>query len=108
MQAFGIAEVKDGLVAAGGGYEIAHRSPDLELGVYVLVAPEPDRQQPHEDDEVYIVLRGTACSRSRGSRLRWRKALPRSSKPAPSTVSAPTSSRAYSSSSTGALRETRS
>jgi len=26
--------------------------------VYVLVAPEPDRQQPHEDDEVYIVLEG--------------------------------------------------
>jgi len=29
------------------------------LGVYVLVAPEPDRQQPHEDDEVYIVLEGS-------------------------------------------------
>ena len=28
-------------------------------GVYVLVAPEPDRQQPHEDDEVYIVLEGS-------------------------------------------------
>jgi mannose-6-phosphate isomerase-like protein (cupin superfamily) len=26
--------------------------------VYVLVAPEPDRQQPHEDDEVYVVLEG--------------------------------------------------
>ena len=23
------------------------------------VAPEPDRQQPHEDDEVYVVLEGT-------------------------------------------------
>jgi len=41
-----------------GGYEIVHRSPGLELGVYVLVAPEPDRQQPHEDDEVYVVLEG--------------------------------------------------
>ena len=29
------------------------------MGVYVLVAPEPDRQQPHEDDEVYIVLEGS-------------------------------------------------
>lgn len=46
------------LRAAGGGYEIVHESPGLELGVYVLVAPEPDRQQPHEDDEVYIVLEG--------------------------------------------------
>src|SRR5438874_5149878 len=41
-----------------GGYEIVHQSPGLELGVYVLVAPEPDRQQPHEDDEVYVVLEG--------------------------------------------------
>jgi mannose-6-phosphate isomerase-like protein (cupin superfamily) len=24
----------------------------------VLAAPEPDRQQPHEDDEVYVVLSG--------------------------------------------------
>jgi mannose-6-phosphate isomerase-like protein (cupin superfamily) len=41
-----------------GGYEIVHQSPGLELGVYVLVAPEPDRQQPHDDDEVYVVLEG--------------------------------------------------
>jgi mannose-6-phosphate isomerase-like protein (cupin superfamily) len=41
-----------------GGYEIVHQSPGLELGVYMLVAPEPDRQQPHEDDEVYLVLDG--------------------------------------------------
>src|SRR5438105_5403188 len=41
-----------------GGYEIVHQSPGLELGVYVLVAPEPDRQQPHEDDEVYVGLEG--------------------------------------------------
>jgi mannose-6-phosphate isomerase-like protein (cupin superfamily) len=59
VHAFGIAEVKERLVAAGGGYEIVHESPGLELGVYVLVAPEPDRQQPHADDEVYVVLEGT-------------------------------------------------
>ena len=47
------------LAAGEGGYEIVHTSPGLELGVYVLVAPEPDRQQPHEDDEVYVVLEGT-------------------------------------------------
>jgi mannose-6-phosphate isomerase-like protein (cupin superfamily) len=43
---------------AAGGYEIVHRSPGMEIGVYVLVAPEPDTQQPHEDDEVYVVLEG--------------------------------------------------
>ena len=59
MNAFGVAKAKDRLVAAGGGYEIVHESPGLELGVYVLVAPEPDRQQPHADDEVYVVLEGS-------------------------------------------------
>jgi mannose-6-phosphate isomerase-like protein (cupin superfamily) len=56
---FGIGRVKERLAAAGGGYEIVHESPGLELGVYVLVAPEPDRQQPHADDEVYVVLEGS-------------------------------------------------
>jgi len=46
------------LEEGSGGYEIVHSSPGLEIGVYVLVAPEPDRQQPHEDDEVYVVLEG--------------------------------------------------
>ena len=57
---FDIAECRDRLVASGGGYEVVHRSPGLELGVYVLVAPEPDRQQRHEGDEVYVVLEGRA------------------------------------------------
>jgi mannose-6-phosphate isomerase-like protein (cupin superfamily) len=57
--AFDIEEAKQRLAEGTGGYEIVHRSPGLELGVYVLVAPEPDRQQPHEDDEIYIVLEGS-------------------------------------------------
>jgi mannose-6-phosphate isomerase-like protein (cupin superfamily) len=56
---FDIEAAKERLAAGKGGYEIVHRSPGLELGVYVLVAPEPDRQQPHEDDEVYVVLEGS-------------------------------------------------
>jgi mannose-6-phosphate isomerase-like protein (cupin superfamily) len=55
---FDVEAAKQRLKAAGGGYEIVHTSPGLELGVYVLVAPEPDRQQPHDDDEVYVVLEG--------------------------------------------------
>ena len=46
------------LEAAGGGYEIVHASPGLEVGVYVLVAPEPDHQSAHADDELYVVLEG--------------------------------------------------
>lgn len=42
-----------------GGYEVFFESPTLELGVYVLLAPEPDRQQPHDRDELYFVLSGS-------------------------------------------------
>lgn len=59
MHAFGVSEAVELLRSAGGGYEVVHESPGLELGVYVLVAPEPDRQQPHADDEIYIGLEGT-------------------------------------------------
>jgi mannose-6-phosphate isomerase-like protein (cupin superfamily) len=58
MHPFDVDAAKRRLVAAGGGYEIVHESPGLEVGVYVLVAPEPDRQQPHAEDEVYVVLEG--------------------------------------------------
>jgi mannose-6-phosphate isomerase-like protein (cupin superfamily) len=53
-----IQRAKERLAASGGGYEIVHESPGVELGVYVLVAPEPDRQPPHEYDEIYVVLEG--------------------------------------------------
>ena len=59
MREFDPRDAVERLRATGGGYEIVHESPGLELGVYVLVAPEPDRQQPHEDDEVYVVLEGS-------------------------------------------------
>jgi mannose-6-phosphate isomerase-like protein (cupin superfamily) len=59
VHSFDFDEAKRRLLAAGGGYELVHSSPGLELGVYVLVSPEPDRQQPHDDDEVYVVLEGT-------------------------------------------------
>jgi mannose-6-phosphate isomerase-like protein (cupin superfamily) len=68
-EAFDVEGVKRRLAEAGGGYEIVHDSPGLELGVYVLVAPEPDRQQPHEDDEVYVVLEGTGVLDVEGKRL---------------------------------------
>ena len=64
-----INEARKRLLAAGGGYEVVHRSPGLELGVYVLVAPEPDRQQPHDDDEVYVVLEGTGVLDVEGERV---------------------------------------
>jgi mannose-6-phosphate isomerase-like protein (cupin superfamily) len=56
--AFDVEAVRARLEAGDGGYEVVHSSAGLEIGVYVLVAPEPDRQQPHDDDEVYVVLSG--------------------------------------------------
>jgi mannose-6-phosphate isomerase-like protein (cupin superfamily) len=58
---------------ADGGYEIVHRSKGLEIGVYVLVAPEPDRQQPHADDEVYIVLEGNGVLEIEGKPVELRE-----------------------------------
>ena len=58
MSAIEVETVRRRLAAGNGGYEIVHSSPGLEVGVYVLVAPEPDHQQPHDDDELYVVLEG--------------------------------------------------
>ena len=71
--ALDIASVKSRLLASGGGYEIVHESAGLELGVYVLVAPEPDRQQPHADDEVYVVLEGRGTLEVEGEQVELRE-----------------------------------
>jgi len=73
MHAFGVRSVVAKLRAAGGGYEIVHESPGLELGVYVLVAPEPDRQQPHADDEVYVVLEGSGALDVEGEQVQMQE-----------------------------------
>ncbi|HEX6491438.1 MAG TPA: cupin domain-containing protein [Gaiellaceae bacterium] len=59
MAAFDVRAVQQRLAAAKGGYEVIHESAGLEVGVYVLAAPEPDRQQPHAEDEIYLVLEGS-------------------------------------------------
>jgi mannose-6-phosphate isomerase-like protein (cupin superfamily) len=71
--AIDVEEARRRLDASGGGYEVVHASPGLELGVYVLVAPEPDRQQPHADDEVYVVLEGTGTLDVEDTRLELRE-----------------------------------
>ena len=70
--AFDIEGVKQRL-SETGGYEVVHSSPGLEIGVYVLVAPEPDRQQPHDDDEVYVVLEGAGVLDVEGTRVDLRE-----------------------------------
>jgi mannose-6-phosphate isomerase-like protein (cupin superfamily) len=70
---FDIEAVKRRLQAGAGGYESVHESPGLEIGVYVLVAPEPDRQQPHADDEVYVVLEGQGTLDVEGTKTELRE-----------------------------------
>ena|SRR5438874_10259685 len=70
--AFDIAAAKQRL-RDRGGYEIIHESAGLEIGVYVLVAPEPDHQQPHADDEVYVVLEGSGTLDVEGERVELRE-----------------------------------
>ena len=72
-RALDLEGVKTRLLAAGGGYEVVHESGGLQLGVYVLVAPEPDRQQPHADDEVYVVLEGRGTLDIDGERVDLRE-----------------------------------
>ena len=76
MDALEVESVRRRLVAANGGYEIVHTSPGLEVGVYVLVAPEPDHQEAHEDDELYVVLAGRGVLTIEGETIRSRRARP--------------------------------
>ena len=73
MQPFDVETPAAVLSAKGGGYEVVHESPGLEIGVYVLVAPEPDRQTPHAFDEVYVVLEGEGNIEVEGERRRVTK-----------------------------------
>ena len=71
-RAFDVEAVKQRL-GETGGYEVVHSSPGLEIGVYVLVAPEPDRQQPHDDDEIYIALEGSGVLDVEGQKVELRE-----------------------------------
>jgi mannose-6-phosphate isomerase-like protein (cupin superfamily) len=70
---FDVEAVQRRLATGMGGYEVVHESAGLEIGVYVLVAPEPDRQQPHEDDEVYVVLEGSGSLEIEGETMELRE-----------------------------------
>jgi mannose-6-phosphate isomerase-like protein (cupin superfamily) len=60
-------------LARAGGYEIVHASPGLEVGVYVLVAPEPDREQPDRADELYFVIEGSGVLEVDGKAVELRE-----------------------------------
>ncbi len=44
--------------SSGKLYHEFLRVPSLNCGIYVVPAGEPDPQAPHDEDEVYYVIRG--------------------------------------------------
>jgi len=57
---FQIAELLNQRQQAGKLYLEFLRVPALSAGVYVLAAGASDLQQPHNEDELYYVIRGRA------------------------------------------------
>jgi quercetin dioxygenase-like cupin family protein len=58
MDAFTLAEALRRRRAADGPWVELLSVPDLSIGLYVLPAGADDPQQPHAEDEVYVVLAG--------------------------------------------------
>jgi len=58
MDAFELTDVAAERQASGRPYLEFITAPDLSVGLYVLAAGQPDRQQPHTEDEVYYVISG--------------------------------------------------
>lgn len=56
-----------------GGLEIVHESTRLQIGVYALVAPEPDHQRVNAADELYIVLEGSGSLDVEGEQFELRE-----------------------------------
>jgi quercetin dioxygenase-like cupin family protein len=58
MDVFSLAELIERRTGTGEPYLGFLRAPDLSLGLYELDAGATDRQQPHTEDEAYVVLAG--------------------------------------------------
>ena len=57
---FHLADLNNELKKQGQLYLEFLRVPDLSTGLYVLEAGASDPQEPHTEDEVYIVMKGKA------------------------------------------------
>lgn len=60
MDHFSLPELLAAPSQQGRSYAEVLRVQALSAGVYELSAGSDDRQQPHREDEVYVVLRGSA------------------------------------------------
>jgi mannose-6-phosphate isomerase-like protein (cupin superfamily) len=60
MQAWDVTTLDAARTAAGGLYHEFLSVPDLSGGLYVLEAGATDPQAPHTEDELYVVMSGSA------------------------------------------------
>jgi mannose-6-phosphate isomerase-like protein (cupin superfamily) len=60
MRHFGLTALRDHHAEGGELYDEFLRVDSLSAGMYVLLPGEPDPQTPHDEDEVYVVLAGSA------------------------------------------------
>jgi mannose-6-phosphate isomerase-like protein (cupin superfamily) len=58
VQAFDLADLASASERTRAAYHEFLRVADLSAGLYVLPAGGADPQQPHTEDEVYVVVRG--------------------------------------------------
>ena len=58
MDVFPLSALEDRLPDPEASYLEFLRVPDLSVGIYALAAGGVDGQQPHTEDEVYVVLAG--------------------------------------------------
>ena len=63
MTTFEIAQLLADRQRSGPAYLEFLRVPSMSLGIYSLPAGSADPQKPHEEDEVYYVLRGRGMIR---------------------------------------------
>jgi mannose-6-phosphate isomerase-like protein (cupin superfamily) len=60
MRPFALTTLRDHHGERGELYDEFLRVDSLSAGMYVLPAGEPDPQTPHDQDELYVVLAGSA------------------------------------------------
>lgn len=70
MQHFTLAALRARHNRHGGLYDEFLRVDSLSAGLYVLPADAPDPQSPHDQDEVYVVLTGSASFTAAGDTIR--------------------------------------
>jgi mannose-6-phosphate isomerase-like protein (cupin superfamily) len=59
-QIFNLDQLRAGREQSGNEHLQFLKVPSMRMGVYALAAGAEDQQSPHEEDEVYYVLRGRA------------------------------------------------